>query len=257
MLNKLNKKELKILALIPARGGSKGIPKKNIVNLGGYPLIAYSIAAARLSKYINRVIVTTDDEGIAVISRRFGAEAPFLRPKKISGDRSLDIEFFEHALGWLRIHEKYQPDLIVHLRPSTPLREAAIIDKAILEILKDKLATALRSAEIFNKELPYKLFKKRGNYCSFFGSEDFKKNIEYYNYPRQRFPLIYRPNGYADIVLPRVLLKTGFLHGRNITAFITDKAADIDNIEDLQYAKEISSDKKYEPLFNILRKPEG
>ena len=253
MQNSLNKKKLKILALIPARGGSKGIQKKNIADLGGYPLIAYSIAAARLSKHINRIIVTTDDRDIACIAKKFGAETPFLRPKKISGDRSLDIDFIRHTLDWLQRHEKYIPDLIVHLRPSTPLREIKVVDRAILEILKDGNATALRSAEIFNKELPYKLFKKNGAYCSFFGKEDFAKNDEYYNYPRQRFPLIYRPNGHVDIILTRVLLNTGLLHGKYIYAYITEKVVDIDNKEDLAAAQNIYNDEKYKSLLDILK----
>lgn len=254
MGNTLNKKRLKILALIPARSASKGIPGKNIVNLGGYPLIAYTIVAARLSKYINRVIVTTDNKVIAGISVKFGAETPFLRPKGISEDTSLDIEFFQHALGWLKKHEKYLPDLIVHLRPSTPLREIKVIDRAILEIIMDKKATALRSAEVFNRDSPYKLFKKVGNYCSFFGSGDFTMNAEYYNYPRQMLPLIYRPNGYVDIVLPKTLSNTGLLHGKYIRAFITEEVADIDSREDLVYAEKIHSSRKYRPLTDILER---
>lgn len=254
MQNNWNKKELKILALIPARSGSKGIPRKNIANLGGYPLIAYTIAAAKLSRYINRIIVTTDDRGIAGIARRFGAETPFLRPKRLSGDKSLDIGFFQHALNWLKKQEKYTPDLIVHLRPSTPFREVKVIDRAILEIIKDKKATSLRSAELFNRESPYKLFKKVNNYCSFFGSDDFGKNVEYYNYPRQMFPLIYRPNGYVDIVLPKTLLNTGLLHGRYIRAFITEKVVDIDSREHLVSAEKIYSSEKYKPLTDMLER---
>lgn len=250
----MRKKELKILALIPARGNSKGIPRKNIVSLGGYPLISYSIAAAGLSKYINRIIVTTDDLVIAAISRKFGAQTPFLRPKKISQDDSLDIEFFLHALKWLKKYEGYLPDLIVHLRPTTPLRDAAIIDRAISEMLNDRKATALRSAEIFDNESPYKLFRRAGPYCHFFGNEDFAGNEEYYNYPRQRFPLIYRPNGYVDIILPKILLKTGLLHGMHIRAFITEKAADIDSRQDLELARGLYSDRKFRPLLEILRR---
>lgn len=245
---------LKVLALIPARSGSKGIPRKNIADLGGYPLIAYSIAAARLSKYINRVIVTTDDQAIAKIAKKFGAEVPFLRPKSISRDRSLDIEFFRHTLDWLERHEKYLPDLIVHLRSSTPLRKVWVVDRAVEDILRDKQATALRSAEIFNKESPYKLFRKKGNYCSFFGKEDFKIKKEYYNFPRQRLPLTYRPNGYVDIVLPGILSSTGLLHGKNIRAFITDKVVDIDTMDDLMAARKLKSTLVYKILTKELRR---
>ena len=91
-----------ILTIISARGGSKSIPKKNIVNLGGFPLIAYSIAAAKLSKKINRVIVDTDSEEIAGIAKKFGAEIPYLRPKEFATDTSTDLDFMNHAIGWFQ-----------------------------------------------------------------------------------------------------------------------------------------------------------
>src|SRR3989338_863146 len=102
---------MKILALIPARGGSKRVPNKNIKLLDGKPLIAYTIAAAKKSKYINRIVVSTDCESIGKIAKKHGAEVPFLRPKEISTDDSKEIEFFEHALNWLLEHENYEPDL--------------------------------------------------------------------------------------------------------------------------------------------------
>ena len=244
----------KILALIPARGGSKGIPGKNIVNLGGYPLIAYSIAVSKLSKYVNRIIVTTDDKKIAEISKKFGAEIPFLRPKAISKDNSGDIEFFIHALNWLKKNENYTPDFIIHLRPTTPLRDVRIIDSAIKAIIRDKRATSLRSAEIVDKESPYKQFKKKGKYFDFFGKEDFKEGEEYYNYPRQYFPTTYYPNGYVDIIRPETLIKSGLLHGKSIKAFITEKVADIDTKKDIEVAKRTLNSKKYKKLLNFMKK---
>ena len=98
----------KVLALIPARGGSKGIPRKNIKLFAGAPLIAWSIAAAKESKYVTRLIVSTDDEEIAQVARDWGAEAPFLRPAEFAQDDSTDLPVFEHALAWLKEHE---PDL--------------------------------------------------------------------------------------------------------------------------------------------------
>ena len=250
----MRKKKLKILALIPARGGSQGVPRKNIVPLGGHPLIVYSIAAAKLSKYINRIIVTTDDIKIADISRKFGAGVPFLRPKKISENNSLDIEFFKHALNWLKKHENYCPDLIVHLRPTTPLRDVRVIDAAIQALLKDKVATSLRSVELLKRESPYKVLKKRNEYCVFFGNEDFGKNEEYYNYPRQKLPVVYRPNGYVDIIIPKVIFKTNKLHGKYIRAFVTGNVADIDSVEDLKNAKKLFATSIYKILNEELRR---
>src|SRR4030067_149898 len=97
------------LAIIPARGGSKGIPRKNIRNFAGYPLIAWSIAAAKQSASVTRVIVSTDDEEIAAVARQFGAETPFLRPAEFSQDATPDLPVFRHALGWLAGHQNHRP----------------------------------------------------------------------------------------------------------------------------------------------------
>jgi|SRR3989344_549699 len=246
-------KNKNIIALIPARGGSKSIPKKNIIDVGGFPLIAYSIAAAKLSKHISRVIVSTDSEEIAQIAKKYGAEVPFLRPAEYAQDASLDIEFFQHALDWLEQNEEYVPDLVVHLRPTTPLRDLTVVDQAIEEILSDEKATALRSAHE-SEYTAYKLFRKEGNYIHFFGQEDFPQYEEYYNKGRQFLPKTYNANGYVDVIRPKVLRETGMLHGFFIRAFITERVADIDSLRDLDFAKQIMKDKQYAPLINFLKK---
>lgn len=147
-----------ITAIIPARGGSKGIPQKNIMDIGGFPLIAYSIAAAKLSKKIDRVIVSTDSKEIAEIAKRFGAEVPFMRPKEIATDTSPDIDFIKHALSWFKAKEGRTPKYIVHLRPTTPLRHPADIDRSITKLAAHSRATSLHSAHEL-RESPYKLFK--------------------------------------------------------------------------------------------------
>ena len=114
-----------VVALIPARGGSKGVPKKNIAPLGGHPLIAYSIAAAARCPDIARVIVSTDAPDIAECARAYGAETPFLRPAPLAQDGSTDLDVVVHALEWLAAHEGLRPELLVLLRPTTPLRDPA------------------------------------------------------------------------------------------------------------------------------------
>ncbi|MEK9195421.1 MAG: acylneuraminate cytidylyltransferase family protein, partial [Patescibacteria group bacterium] len=126
-----------ILALIPARGGSKGIPKKNIKLLGGKPLIVWSIEVAKQSRYIDRIIVSTDNEEIAEVARSAGAEVPFLRPAEIAQDLTPDMPVFEHALAWLRENDNFIPEFIVHLRPTGPLRTAKEIDEAIEMLAAD------------------------------------------------------------------------------------------------------------------------
>ena len=118
-----------ILAIIPARGGSKGIPRKNIRDFAGYPLIAWSIAAAKQSELVTRVIVSTDDEEIASVARECGAETPFLRPPEFAQDNTTDLPVFEHALQWLEEHENYQPEIVIQLRPTSPVRPRGMVDK--------------------------------------------------------------------------------------------------------------------------------
>ena len=240
----------RILALIPARSGSKSIPDKNIVELAGHPMLAYSIAAARLSRFIERVIVTTDSPRIADIAREYGAEVPFLRHAEISTDSSLDVDFVSHALKFLDRTEGYTPDLVVHLRPTTPWRRPEDIDLAIQDMQADEQATALRSAHLF-RHPAYKLFKLQGSHCKFFGAGDLDE-VEYYNLPRQALPETYVPNGVVDILLPRVLKETGLLHGPKIRAFITEETADIDAFEDLELANRTAGDPMYCELMRFL-----
>ena len=124
-----------IVAIIPARSGSKSVKDKNIISLAGFPVIAYSIAAAKLSKLISRVIVSTDSDEYAKIVRKFGAETPFIRPKEISTDQSGDIDFFKHLINYFNEKEEYCPKYLVHLRPTTPMRTPRMIDNAINKIL--------------------------------------------------------------------------------------------------------------------------
>ena len=150
----------RIYAVIPARQGSKGVINKNIKLLGGHPLIAYSIALAKLTPEISRVIVSTDSEEYAKIAIQYGAEVPFLRPTEIANDKSTDLEFFKHCIHWFQENETNLPDYLVHLRPTTPLREPSIVSSAIEVFIKSESAlTSLRSGHVCS-ESPFKWFKK-------------------------------------------------------------------------------------------------
>ena len=129
---------MKTVCIIPARSGSKSVLKKNIELLAGYPLLAYSIIAARLSSKIQQTIVSTDSQEFADIARSYGADVPFLRPKEISRDDSLDIEYVRHALDWFQTHHGNQPEYIVILAPPTPLRDPVLIDAAIEKLIRNK-----------------------------------------------------------------------------------------------------------------------
>ena len=119
---------MNILAIVPARGGSKGIPHKNIQELAGKPLIFYTINAAKKSKHIAKIIVTTDSKKIAKISTSYGAEVPFLRPKNISQDGSSTLQAIKHVLREIKNNQSYIPDMILILQPTSPLRTTELIE---------------------------------------------------------------------------------------------------------------------------------
>lgn len=210
-----------ILALIPARGGSKGIPGKNIMEIAGKPLIAYSILQAIKSKHIDRIIVSTDDKEIANISKKWGAEVPFLRPPEFAQDMSPDIEVFRHTLRWLEKEENYNPQLIVHLRPTGPVRKIELIDMAIEKIMQHPEADALRSVSL-SLQTPYKMWEIEEN-------EMMKPllKIEHIldcqSLPRQALPTVYWQNGYVDIIRPRSILEYHSMWGRKVLPFVIEE----------------------------------
>ena len=140
MVNPMSRTELKILGIIGARSGSVGVPDKNIRPLGGKPLLAWIIAAAKRSKYVNRVIVSTDARRYAEIAKQYGAEAPFLRPDSLAGADSPDIDYITHCLDWLQANEGYTPDVVVRLLATCPLQEPEDIDSCIQLLLDDPQA---------------------------------------------------------------------------------------------------------------------
>ena len=149
--------EYKILAIIPARSGSKSVIDKNIRLMNGKPMLAYSIEHAKESKYINRVIVSTDSEKYARIAEEYGAEVPFLRPEEFATDMALDHAVFYHALTFLEEKEKYIPELVVQLRPTYPIRDVSDIDKMIEQMLADETLDSMRCI-VPALEIPYKMW---------------------------------------------------------------------------------------------------
>ena len=240
----------RIYGIIPARGGSKGIPKKNIKRLAGYPMIAYSIAVAQLCPRIERVIVSTDSEEIAEISRRYGAEVPFMRPAEYASDRSLDREFVMHAFAWFKQNEAVIPDYLAHLRPTTPLRDPALIDEAIAAIISNPEATCLRSGHRA-PESPYKWFM-RDEQGYFYGFHPDDPRPGYSNLPRQDLPTVYIPDGYVDILRSSFVLNSDDIHGERILGYLSPMCREIDTIEDFEFL-EYDLEKKGSPLFDFLK----
>lgn len=222
---------MSIVAIIPARSGSKNVPGKNIKLLGGIPLFAYSILVAKMMPEVERVIVSTDSKEYATIANKFGAETPFIRPDEISGDKSSDLDFFLHALRWFKLIEGDIPDLLLHLRPTTPLRDPKILSKAVKQFLTNKNATSLRSGHLAS-ESPFKWFLKDEN--GYFKGLLDDLTPERVNLPRQMFPTVYVPDGYIDIVRSSVILNDGSLHGNKMIVFESPHCIEVDTLEDFK-----------------------
>jgi N-acylneuraminate cytidylyltransferase len=224
-----------VVAVIPARGGSKGLPRKNLRFLGGHPLLAWSIAAGRASAAVDAVIVSTDDEEIAAVARAYGADVPFLRPHDLARDDTPDLPVFEHALGWLAAEHGQAPEALVQLRPTSPLRPAGLVDEGLALFRRHPEADSLR-AVTSPSQTPYKMWRLRGSLLDpLLGSMD----EELFNSPRQRLPAVYWQTGHLDVVRASTILDRRSMTGRKVLAFPVDPryALDIDSLEQLELAE--------------------
>ncbi len=239
---------MKTYAIIPARGGSKGVPGKNIRLIGGFPLIAYSIVAARLALGIDRVIVSTDSEEIASIAKKYGAEVPFIRPVELSQDQSPDRDFVIHALDWFSAQESgSEPDFLVHLRPTTPFRDPSVISQAVQRFIETPNATSLRSAHPCS-ESPFKWFLLKEN--GFFTGIQ-TDDMDMLNQPRQMFPTVYIPDGYVDVLRVSFVAASDTIHGDKVMGFVSPVCKEVDTLEDFE-ALEFQLEKQGSPLYRYL-----
>ena len=239
-----------VLALIPAWGGSKGIPGKNLIDIAGRPLISWSIQQAQKARTVTRVLVSTDADDIAAVARDVGADVPFLRPAELAGDLSPDIDVFRHALDWLREEEDYRPDLVVHLRPTGPVRKVDHIDDAVQRLLDHPEADALRSVSLAH-ETPYKMWQ--------FADDETIEPVarladlpDCQSQPRQKLPLVYWQNGYVDVLRPWAVEEKNSMCGDVVIPFIVetptyelDYPDDIETVEqamrDLEAGRELTT----------------
>jgi N-acylneuraminate cytidylyltransferase len=236
---KANMSEVQVLAIVPARGGSKGIPRKNIRSFAGYPLIAYSIAAGLQARLRMRVVVTTDDEEIAEVARSCGAETPFLRPAELAQDRTTDLPVFQHALCWLAEHEDYHPQVVVHLRPTTPIRPPDLVDRSVAVLLAHPEADSVRGITPAHQN-PFKMWLMDGEDKPIHPLTTVPGIEEPYNAPRQILPKAYAHTGLIDIIRPGTILEMNSMSGRTILPILFDPGydADLDTPEDWKQAEE-------------------
>ena len=234
---------MKILAIIPARGGSKGVPKKNIKQLAGKPLIYYTVREAKKSKYISRIIISTDCSETIEIAKQYGVEVPFIRPKELSGDNVLDFSVCEHAIKSLKKQEGFVPDIIVWLRPTSPLREAKHIDEAIDILMSNPAGDSVRSICIASKH-PLKMWKIKSNRLVSFVPMEVTGIKEQYNCPRQKLPPAYVQNGAIDVVQIRTIVEKKSISGDIILPYIMEDiySINIDSQLDFTFAEILMKD---------------
>ncbi len=227
---------IEVLASVPARGGSKSIPGKNIRLFAGHPLIAYSIAAGLQARSVGRVIVSTDDAEVAEIARRYGAETPFLRPGNLAADDTPDLPGFEHALDWLRREEGYQPQIVVQLRPTSPVRPPDCVDRAVQSLLDHPDADSVRGV-VPSGQNPYKMWRINddGRMTPLL-RDGFH---EPYNMPRQALPATYWQTGHIDAIRATTILDKGSMSGELILPLVLDPryTVDIDTPRDWERAE--------------------
>lgn len=222
-----------VLGVIVARGGSKSIPKKSIAPCAGKPLLYYTIEAARRSKLITRLIISTDDVEMAEVARSYGVEVPFMRPKTLAEDTTPDLPVFQHVLEELRMRELYVPQAVVHLRPTTPLKSAADIDRGITLLLENKQATSVRSV-CEPLHTPFKMYDvddDTGMLTPLLTKAHpavFAKHKEPFNMPRQALPAVWRHSGYVDVIRPHVITALDSMSGSRILPLYFDAWRDID-----------------------------
>lgn len=230
-----------VLAIVPARGGSKSIPHKNIRPFAGHPLLAYSIAAGLQSECVGRVLVSTDDPEIAEIARRYDAEVPFLRPANLATDDCADLPVFEHALAWLERQEGYRPQVVVQLRPTSPVRPPDCVDRAVQILLEHPEADSVRGV-VASGQNPYKMWR--------IGDDGRMQPLlqdglrEAYNMPRQALPPTYWQTGHIDAIRAATILERHTMTGDVILPLVLDVnyTVDIDSLRDWERAEALLAD---------------
>lgn len=218
-----------VVALITARGGSKSIPGKNIAPAGGKPLIAWTIAAALGSRFVQRTLVSTDDEQIADVARRYGAEVPFLRPAELAQDNSPHVPVALHALDWLSRSAGLSPDYLLLLQPTSPLRTSTDIDGAVELALEKGAGSVVSVCETFSHPYLTKTVTADGTLA------DFVTPPEGY-LARQKFPKVYVLNGAIYLIRPALLAEHGSFVAPGSLAYIMpqERSLDVDTPWDLR-----------------------
>ena len=225
----------KILAIVPARGGSKGIPYKNITPFLGKPLICWTVDVALASLLIDRVVVSTDNQEISRTARLAGAEVPFVRPARLSTDSATDYPVIRHCLDFLLETEGFVPEFVVQLRPTSPLRTPELVDSAIEALRQNSEADSLRVV-CESPLTPFKMWQMEGEFLCPVVPSDMR---EPFNQARQSLPTIFWQIGTLDIIRTTTIYEKESLSGEKILPYVVDPSwiSDIDDFESLHRAE--------------------
>jgi CMP-N-acetylneuraminic acid synthetase len=216
---------MNVLGIIPARGDSKRVPGKNIRLLAGKPLIVYTIEAALKANSIDRLIVSTDDREIADISKQYGAEVPFLRPSELAEDTVPDQPVFVHTLQWLKEHESYEPDTIMHLRPTTPFKKPQTIDNVAQKMIDTHADVVRTMTRVEGVHHPYWMYRLSDDKHAVPFMDDIKISDFF---QRQLLPPVYRINGVVDAIKTNVIYDGNILDNTNMKAVVISEKESID-----------------------------
>jgi CMP-N-acetylneuraminic acid synthetase len=228
----------RVLALIPARGGSKSIPRKNLAMLAGRPLLAYTCEAALASERLSRTLLSTDDEEIAEAGRACGVETPFLRPAELAQDDTPSVAVAMHAVKWLAENENWQPDFVVLLQPTSPLRRAAHIDEAVDLAVQTDSDTVVSVTRVPHRFSPYSVMQLENGLLKDFWTEP----LGFDRYRRQNLPVLYARNGPAVLVSRAgVILNSASFYGSTVVPYPMNEedSLDIDSKFDLWLAEQL------------------
>jgi CMP-N,N'-diacetyllegionaminic acid synthase len=233
---------MEILAIVPARGGSKGLPNKNILPLNGHPLLAYSVVAGLKTPEITRVICSTDSDDIAKIALEYGAEVPFMRPSELARDHSNDFDTFYHALKWLEKNDNYVPDIVIQLRPTSPIRFMSDIQNAISFLINNTRIDSVRAVSE-PATTPYKMWNM-GQDNLLLPLLTLPGNIEPFNTARQDLPEVWSQTGALEVIRTTTILNKGSMTGDNIFGLKVDPTTyvDIDTLNSLLLAEIVMKD---------------
>jgi len=225
-------KHASVLAMITARGGSKGLPRKNIRTLAGKPLIAHTIENASEAHLLDRTVISTDDEEIMAVAREYGGDVPFLRPEGLARDESSVYPVLTHALRWLREHQGYSPDYVMLLQPTSPLRTAEDIDRCVELALEHNADGIVSLTEV--KAHPYhtKLLSEDGIIGSFLPMDNVSDR-------RQGLPRVYAPNGAVYMGRSDLVMEAETFYFPRTYAYVMpqERSLDVDTPLDLHMAE--------------------